>query len=70
MATLEEKVDKVVTAVNEIRTVLKGYNGSRGLVKEVENQGKQINKLWIVIAIIVASAGGGGAALVKFVLGA
>lgn len=69
MPTLEEKIDLVAKDVGDIKIALRGYNGQNGLVKRVENNTKQINKLWITIAIIAASAGGGGAAIIKAILG-
>lgn len=67
--TTEEKIDKVVSDIGEIKVLLKGYNGQEGLCKQVENQGRHIQKLWVVIAILGASFGGGGAAIIRAILG-
>ena len=45
--------------LTEMHAVLLGTDGSEGLCKVVEKQGKAIIKLWIVITIITTSLGGG-----------
>lgn len=44
-------------AVTEIKTVLKGYNGKQGLCKQVENNSKSINKIWVIFAFIFGVGG-------------
>ena len=65
IAQSQELIQKDLT---EIKIVLKGYDGTAGLVKQVQNNTRAVNKIWIVIAVLVATAGGGSYGLVQFVL--
>ena len=67
--TPDEKLDKLIKDVTEIRVVLKGYNGREGLCEQVENQGRHIHKLWLVIIAMAASGGGGAYGIVRLILG-
>jgi len=65
MTSLEEKVDSLIEDVREVKTALKGYNGQIGLCKQVENNARAINKIWITLAVIIASCGGGTYGLIQ-----
>ncbi len=69
MATFEEKVDKLVSDVNEIKTALKGYDGQTGLCAQVNGNCKAINKIWIVLAVLAVPAGGGGYGIIRMIMG-
>lgn len=58
LLTLKEDSRQTIESLIQIKTVLKGYNGE-GLVEKVNNNGKAINKLWIIVAILSVSIGGG-----------
>lgn len=45
--------------LTEMHTVLLGTNGHPGLCRQVERNTKDIVKLWIILAVLVATAGGG-----------
>ena len=66
--TLEEKIDQLIKDVSDIKTLLGGYLGNPGLVKQVENNRKAITKIWLCLAF---AAGGGGitAGLIKLLGG-
>ena len=51
-----ELIEKTHQKVANIELVLKGYN-SKGLLKQVEENTKSINKLWIALAFIVGMSG-------------
>ena len=65
----DEMIKATHDAVQDIQQLLKGYDGHGGLLKQVENNTKQINKLWIAIAVIAAGTGGSGFAIVQALLG-
>ncbi len=65
----DEEAKQLLEDIAEIKTLLKGYNGRRGLVEQVEVNTKTINKLWIAIFIIAASTGSGVFAIVKVLMG-
>ena len=44
-------------------------NGNPGLCSKVENQGKAIARLWLVLALIIPSSGGAGFAIAMKMLG-
>lgn len=67
--TGKQLLENMSTDIAEIKVVLKGYDGDEGLVKKVENNTKQIAKLWIAIAAIIASTGGGTIAIIKAITG-
>lgn len=58
LLTLKKDSRQTIESLIQIKTVLKGYNGE-GLVEKVNNNGKAINKLWIIVAILSVSIGGG-----------
>jgi len=66
---LVEHLEQVKQDLDEIKTVLKGYNGNVGLCKQVENHTKSLNKIWIVLAIIAASTSGTGFTIWKVLIG-
>ena len=61
MADLEQ----MAKDITEIKTTLKGYNGSQGLCDKVEANTKAINRLWLVITAMAVSLGGGIYGLVQ-----
>ena len=70
MITLEridEKLDLVINATVELKTVLLGTNSDKGLVGQVAETTKRIDTLKTAIALIIGSGtlGGGIAALVN-----
>ena len=64
-----EQIDKIYDDVHEIIQVLKGYDGQLGLVKRVGSNTKQINKLWLALAVLACSTGGGAFAIVRAIMG-
>ena len=67
--TTKKLVEEVKDDVIEIKQALKGYNGQVGLCKQVENNSKQIFKLWIAIVALAVSVGGGIWGIVQAILG-
>ncbi len=65
----DEELKQLLEDVSEIKGLLKGYNGRRGLVEQIEVNTKAINKLWIAIFIMAASTGSGVFAIVKTLVG-
>ncbi len=70
MATLEqidEKLDRVENVVVEVKTVLLGKNSDKGLVGQVEEHEKKINRNTIILVAIIASGvlGGGITGLIQ-----
>ncbi len=61
----EQKLDDLIEDVREIKTALKGYDGQVGLCRQVENNAKAINKIWIVVVFIFASIGGSTYGIVR-----
>lgn len=61
MATLEEKVDRLVVDVSDIKVALKGYNSHDGLCNHVNRIDEDFyllrRRIYIIAAFIV---GGGG----------
>ncbi|MDP2729604.1 MAG: hypothetical protein Q8O55_03895 [Dehalococcoidales bacterium] len=58
------------TDVQEIKTLLKGYDNKNGLCDKVANQGASIIRLWLILAVITGGSGGGIFALFRmFVVG-
>ena len=53
----------------EVHATLLGTNGQGGLVRQVESNTKAIQKLWIIVALIIASIGGGSYAMMQKFLG-
>ena len=64
---LPKKVDAIGDDVRDIRQLLKGYNGTKGLCDQVEVNGKRIRTLEISFAILIGSGaiGGGTFALAR-----
>ncbi len=74
MATLEqidEKLDKVENTLIEIKTVLLGKNGDKGLVGQVQDHDKTIKTILIILAALIGSSVLGGSAfgVVKLLMG-
>ena len=55
--------------ITQIHAVLIGVNGNPGLVKLVDRNTKAIQKLWILMAIILASLGGGVYGIIELLKG-
>ena len=53
----------------DIHTVLLGTNGQGGLYRQVKDNTKNINRIWIVLAVLAASVGGGTWGIVNKLLG-
>lgn len=53
----------------QIHATLLGTNGQGGLYRQVEQHTKAIQKLWIIVALIIASIGGGSYAIMQKFLG-
>ena len=66
--TTHQIVLEVQKDVGEVKQALKGYNGQIGLCKQIENNTKQIAKLWIVIVAITVSLGGGIWGIVQLIM--
>jgi hypothetical protein len=54
---LDEKLDIAVDKTTKIHSVLFDTNGNKGLCSKVDDNGKNIVKIWIVIAFIAGSTG-------------
>lgn len=52
-----KKIDETHDAVIELRTLLKGHNGTPGLCSVVEGNSKRLRQLELILAF---AAGGGG----------
>ena len=65
---LIEHLDIIQIDLQAIKTALGGYDGKLGLIKQVDNNTKSINRLTLAIAVIVASTGGGAYAVIKLLL--
>ena len=68
-AHIEEHLEELLADVGDVKVVLKGYNGKKGLCQQVENNTRQIQRIWIILAILVASSGGGAYAITNALLG-
>jgi len=62
-------LEEIKEDVTEIKSLLKGYNGRRGLVQQVENNSKGIARLWIAVIIIAASTGTTTYGVLRLLLG-
>jgi len=69
LLALKEASEKHSSNLVEITTVLKGYNGNRGLCKQVDDNSRAINRMWIALGIIGASVGGSAYGIVKALMG-
>ena len=72
MATLEQidaKLDQVAVVVTELKVVLLGKNGDKGLVGQVNDNSKKIATNRTILAAIIGSGilGGGIVGLVQLV---
>lgn len=66
MVTLEridEKLDKVENSLIEIKTVLLGKNGDKGLVGQVQDHDRTIKTILIILAALIGSGVLGGGIL-------
>lgn len=63
------KVTNTEAKVAAVEQALVGYNGQIGLCKQVENNTKQIARLWIVVSIILASTGGSAYGIIRLLMG-
>lgn len=68
----EQKISEIHSDMTEVKKtvagieqLLKGYDGQTGVVKQVENHGKQLNKIWLILAVLIPASGGGGFGLFK-----
>jgi len=64
---MPEKTDH--DKLTEIHAVLLGINGNPGLIKLVDRNTKAIQKLWILMAVILASIGGGVYGIIELLRG-
>ena len=64
---IDEKLDRVESVVIELKTVLLGKNGDKGLVGQVDDNCKSISHIKIILAAILGSGllGGGFLGLIK-----
>ena len=64
---IPKKVDKIGDDVRDIRMLLRGYNGTKGLCDTVEVNSKRIRIIELTLAILFGSGalGGGAIALLK-----
>jgi hypothetical protein len=53
----------------EVHSTLLGTNGQGGLCRQVDKNTKAINKIWILLAIIIAAGGGGAWGIISKLLG-
>jgi len=60
-AQLAEKIEETHDAVIELKTLLKGTNGSPGICDQVESNRKRIRHIELLLAF---AAGGGGLTVV------
>ena len=67
--TDRQLLEEMATDMTEVKIVLKGYNGQRGLCDNVEQHGKAITRIWVSLAVLTSSVGGGAFAIVKAFLG-
>ena len=66
---LDKALKTILADVSAIKQELKGYDGNEGLCKQVANNTKAINKIWVAIAILIVTIGGNAYGLVQVLLG-
>jgi len=67
----DEKIQETYDSVIKIKTALVGLDGQGGLVRQVNNNTKKVNRLNIIIAGLVGSGvlGGGIVGIIKLLTG-
>ena len=63
-----EIIEEIHGDVADIKQVLKGYDGQNGLVRQVSRNTREISKLWIAVAVLIATVGSSGYGIIKLLV--